>query len=772
MTDQPRKQGKGWEHFLWGALLVLATVLAYTPALHAGFIWNDSDYVTAPALRSWHGLVRIWTQVGATEQYYPFLHGTFWVEHRLWGDNVMGYHLANILLHTISALLLVAILRRLNVRGAWLAGFIFALHPVYVESVAWISEQKNTLSTVFYLLAAFAYLGFDEKRRRSSYIVATVLFAIALLSKSVTATLPAALLVVFWWKRGRIDFKRDAVPLLPWFVMGAAMGLFSGWVERTYLGAQGAAFDLTLLQRTLLSGRIVWFYLGKIVWPADLIFIYPRWKIDPAQVSQYLFLLGVLALVAGLWLLRSRSRAPLAAVLFFIGSLFPTLGFFNVYAFIFSFVADHWQYLPSIGIVALIAAGVSAATVRSVWLARTASVGLVVILATLTYFQSEMYHDIKTFYRVTIARNPECWMAHNNLANELDKDPATHAEALEHYREALRIRPDYAEAHYNIGLEFHRQGHLAEAISEYRAALQTEPNVPQIQNNLGIALGMTPGKEAEGIAHLEMALRLNPRLAEAHNNLGQVLAKLPGRQVDAIAEYVAAIQIKPDLAEPHFNLGVELARLSDRLPDAIEQFQTALRINPNYLDAHFNLALALGRLPGRVSDAIEQYQAVLRLAPTNPVAHNNLAAELLKAGRTQEAIEQDEIALKLDPDFAEAHINLANGLAKEPGHIPDAIAHYETALRINPNLAPAHAALAGLLMSSTDRTGDALAHFESVIRLDPNDPIAHNNLAAGLFKAGRIDEAIQQLEIAVRLNPNYEDARNNLVKARAAQKTR
>ena len=250
-------------------LIFGATFLAYLPAVHGGFLWDDEGHVTKPELQSFHGLVRIWGEVGATQQYYPLLHSAFWVEHRLWGDSLVGYHLMNLLLHAGAACLVVAIMRRLALPGAGLAGLLFALHPVCVESVAWISEQKNTLSAVFYLGAMLAYLHFDRDRRRSHYYLALGLFLLALLSKTVTATLPAALLVIFWWQRARLDWRRDVLPLAPWLLLGACGGLFSAWMERTIIGAGGAEFALTPVQRGLVAGRAICFYLGKLAWPAS-----------------------------------------------------------------------------------------------------------------------------------------------------------------------------------------------------------------------------------------------------------------------------------------------------------------------------------------------------------------------------------------------------------------------------------------------------------------------------------------------------------------------
>ncbi|HUR20594.1 MAG TPA: glycosyltransferase family 39 protein, partial [Vicinamibacterales bacterium] len=268
--------------------LLLVTLAAYYPAWHGGFLWDDDAHITRVDLRSLHGLWRIWFEVGATQQYYPVTHSAFWLLHRMFGDVTLGYHLVNIGLHATSAFLFAVILRRLAVPGAVLAAFIFALHPVHVESVAWITELKNTLSAVLYLGAFLAYLHFDTDRRRRPYAIALGLFALALLSKTVTATMPAALLVVFWWQRGRLRLREDVLPLLPFFALGLTAGVVTSWVERTHIGAGGAEFDLSLIERGLIAGRAIWFYLAKLVWPADLVFIYRRWTIDPSSWTQFL----------------------------------------------------------------------------------------------------------------------------------------------------------------------------------------------------------------------------------------------------------------------------------------------------------------------------------------------------------------------------------------------------------------------------------------------------------------------------------------------------
>jgi tetratricopeptide (TPR) repeat protein len=601
-------------------LIFGATFLAYLPAVHGGFLWDDEGHVTKPELQSFHGLVRIWGEVGATQQYYPLLHSAFWVEHRLWRDSLVGYHLMNLLLHAGAACLVVAIMRRLALPGAGLAGLLFALHPVCVESVAWISEQKNTLSAVFYLGAMLAYLHFDRDRRRSHYYLALGLFLLALLSKTVTATLPAALLVIFWWQRTRLDWRRDVLPLAPWLLLGACGGLFSAWMERTIIGAGGAEFALTPVQRGLVAGRAICFYLGKLAWPADLMFIYPRWNVNPAVGWQYLFPLAVLVLLAALGWVARRRRGPLAAFLLFVGTLFPSLGFLNVYPFVFSYVADHFQYLACLGILAPVASMLTAATARLPTATRRAIpiLGgvLLTMLAVLTWRQSTQYGDAETLFRETLARNPACWMAHNNLGNILAKIPGRLPEAMAHYESALQTRPDFAEAHFNLANALaETPEHRPEAIVHYEAALRGKPDYPEAHNNLGETLAKIPERRPQAIAQFEAALRINPEFAEAHNNLGVALSSAPDRRPQAIAQFEAALRARPDFAEAHFNLANLLAKTPDRLPEAIAQYEAALRGKPDFAEAHFNLGWVLLRMPDRQQDGLAHFEAALRIQP-------------------------------------------------------------------------------------------------------------------------------------------------------------
>jgi len=749
---------------IWASIFC-ATLIAYWPALRGGLVWDDASHVTKPALESLHGLWRIWFDLSATQQYYPLLHSAFWMEHRIWGDAVLGYHLTNVILHAASACLVVLIVRQLSLPGAWLAGLVFALHPVCVEVVAWISEQKSTLSGVFYLAAALVYLRFDQTRRRPHYLWALGLFVLALLSKTVTATLPAALLVVFWWQRGRLGFRRDVRPLLPWFALSAAAGLFTAWVERTYIGARGTDFALTPAERLLLAGRAIWFYAGKAIWPANLVFTYPRWKIDAGVWWQYLFPTGVLAAAMGLWLLARRHRGPLAGFLFFIGTLFPVLGFLNVYPFIFSYVADHFQYLASLGIIVPICAVVVG---QAPGLQRALSPLLLLTLAVLTFRQAGMYADAETLYRATLARNPESWMAHTNLGVALAETPSRLPEAITEYQAALRLKPDDAQTRTNLGNALAQvPGRLPEAVAEFRTALRLKPNSVQTHNDLGVALSQIPGHLPDAIAEFQAALRLKSEYAEAHDNLGVALSQIPGRLPDAIAEFRTALRIKPNYADARHNLARALAQTAGGLPDAIAEYQAALRANANDAEAHNNLGFLLAQVPGRLPDAVAEFQAALRIKPDYVDAHSNLGNALSQMpGQLPDAIAEFQAALRLKPDDAETHNDLGVDLAQLPGQLPEAIAEFQAALRIKPDYADARENLANALVQTPGRLGEAIAEYQKTLRIKPDDAQAHNGLGVALAQTpGRLPEAIAHFEAALRLKPDYAEARNNLARA-------
>jgi tetratricopeptide (TPR) repeat protein len=599
--------------------LAALTALAYLPAWRAGIIWNDPDYITRAPLRSLTGLGQIWTKLGATEQYYPLLHSAFWVEFHFWGASALGYHLFNVALHATSVVLLAGLLSALFARkwptppgapawteqAAWIGAALFAVHPVMAESVIWISEQKNTLSLVFYLWAARQYLRFAFLNSRRGYWQGLLLFLAALLSKTVTATLGPALLVMLWWAGEPLwpSAKARAAKwqigwLAPWLLLGAVAGVFSAWVERTYVGASGADFTLNFVERTLLAARIPWFYLGKLFWPADLVFFYPHWTIDAHAVDNWLWLAATAGLTVILAFLARRSRGPLAVWLLFLGGLFPTLGYFNVFAFVYSYVADHWNYLSSLPVFA--GAGWALVFLTRRWPAAArglAAGALIAVLAARTWQEGAPYRDLVRFYTHIIYRNPGAWMAENNLAN-IEIDAQRYPEAVRYLDASLQARPNAPVQLYNRGLAQHRLDHLAAAQSDLTAALRAEPafalarlELARVDNDVGAA-GLSSGRLQAALDQFLAAVKLDPKLAVAWANIGHTLiaGNRPGAAIRPLEE---ALLLQSDFPEAENDLGKVFTMLG-RPREAIPHFEAALHLRPDYPDAQRNLASARG----------------------------------------------------------------------------------------------------------------------------------------------------------------------------------
>ncbi len=462
---------------LFGLILVAATILAYRPAWHGGFIWDDDEYVTKNHLLvAPDGLRRIWFSLDSPSQYFPLTYTTLRIERALWGLNPTGYHWVNILFHVVNALLLWRLLTRLKIPGAWLAAGIFALHPVQVESVAWITERKNVLMGFFFLLTLLAwtkFVGEQTARRWRFYALSLVFFLLALFAKSTACTLPAALFLILWLQEKRIDWRRVA-QIVPFLVLGLAMGLIAVWWERYHQGTRGAMFALGPFERLIVATHAIWFYLGKLLWPAKLTFIHPQWTISPGNPLSYAWLAACIAAGIAIYFLRRRvGRGLEVAAAFFVATLSPVLGFIMLYTFRYTFVADHYQYLACIGPIVLAAAGIVKFTEWTrLGPGVLAGIGTLIfaMLGILTWHQSANYRDIETLWRATIANNPDCWMAENNLGIALVEKGEVD-EAIAHYEKSLGMRPQYAQTHYNYGNALLLKGRVDEAIAESREAL-------------------------------------------------------------------------------------------------------------------------------------------------------------------------------------------------------------------------------------------------------------------------------------------------------------
>ncbi|MCX5662715.1 MAG: tetratricopeptide repeat protein [Planctomycetota bacterium] len=622
---------------LAGAALVLLTLLVYLPSLGNGYIWDDDDYVIKNAnLRSAEGLWRIWFVPGATRQYYPLVHSTFWLEYQAWQLRPLGYHLDNVLLHALAAVATWRVLRRLGLgKGAsWAAAAAFAVHPVHVESVAWITERKNVLMGSLGMFALLAYLRFEpalgaeldvdsgqgeaRPRRWGFHGLALALFGLALLSKSIVATLPVLIAVLIWWKRGRLDF-RTLLPLAPMVLLALPMGLMTIHMERHSVGARGEAFHLSLVERLLVAGRATWFYAWKLLAPLELAFIYPRWTIDPAAAWQWLFPLAAAATLATLWALRARwGRGAFAACAVFALALSPALGFVSVYPMLYSFVADHFQYVASIALIAAATAGVAQwiGAVAGAHAARVGAAAAVLWLGALaarTMMQTPHYRDAMALWRATLRVNPDSFMVHNNIGHLLMQREDKLEEAMWHFRAAVRANPQFPPAQMNMGVAAMRMNDPIAAEAAFNEAIRLWPEYAAAYANLGslrlrqlrprdaapllekaLAMGEVEahgplgasyallGQLPQAEGHLRKAVDRsspNPRYMLA---LGHVLLEQGGKDREAATCLGKAIQRLPDAAEGYFDLGVALDRLGEG-ELASGAFAEARRLRPDLI---------------------------------------------------------------------------------------------------------------------------------------------------------------------------------------------
>jgi len=784
MGSEPRQDGRtpdrarhrvagSWGVCLAALAVFIAVAVAYTPAMQGGFVWDDDSYVSEnTTLRTFDGLRRIWFELGAVPQYYPLVHTTYWVEYHLWQLNPFGYHVVNVFLHGLGAVLLWAVLRRLSIPGAYLAAAIFALHPVHVESVAWITERKNVLSGVFYMSALLAYIRFarldnngrDTPHPWSFYVLSLVLYTCALFSKTVTCTLPAAILLVIWWKRGHLAW-RNVFPLIPMFLIGVVMGIVTVWMETHHVGTRYIEWHLSLVDRCLVAGRVVWFYAAKLFFPYKLTFIYPRWHIDCGLWWQYLYPFAAISLVSSLWLLRRRvGRSPLFAVLFFCGTLGPALGFVNVYPMQFSYVADHFQYLASIGLITFCAALLTSAPAalsgrlgggrRIAWMGTVLVTSrfivpaiILCVLGTLTWRQGYVYKDLETLWRRTLADNPSAWLARYNLANMLSKR-GEQGEAVLHYREAISIQPEFYQAHHNLGVALMNRGLVDDAVAQYREALRIKPDHASAHNSLGVVL-LSRGEIKEAVERFTLALRNRPDYSEAHLNLG-IAMKRQGDLRRAAGHYGRALSLQPDSSQAHAGLGELLAR-QGRLDDAVAHIRQAVRLEPQSAQLHNDLAVLLGK-QGRIDEAIEHYENSLSINPTVSI-RLNMASALKARGRLEEAAAQLIDVLRSQPDLVEARTALADILSTQ-GKIDEAVSQYNEALRLRPQAARLHNDLATVL-GRHGRFDEAIAHLEEALQIDPDYAMAHSNLGLALAGQGKLDQAVRAFRAALRIDPKH-----------------
>ena len=639
--------------------------------LRGGFVWDDFIWYQSRAVLEWSGLGAIWSwppRIEREQHYWPLTYTTFWLEHKIWGLEPAGYHVVNVLLHLLNSLLVWRLLLRLGAPGAWVAAAVFAVHPLHVESVAWVIERKDVLSGLFYLAALLAWLRFLEQPRPWRYGMALLLLAAGLLSKSIVVTLPAALLIVQWWKEGRLT-ARDLRRVAPFFLVAlviTAVDLSS--LGSILYGVKDDALDYSLPERMLIASRALWFYAGKLAWPADLAVIYPRWDVSLGDPRAWLYLAGAAALAAALWLLRRRiGRGPLAGALFFAVTLSPALGFIHHGYMAYSLVADRFQYLAGIGVMAVLAGaaarGAGRLPGRLKWGAGGLAAVVLALLGTATWRQAGIYRDEVTFFSHVVSRNPEAPGAHYNLST-VSMKAGRLEEAVAAARIAVEKRPDHADAHAVLGTALVRTERLAEAEEVLRRALETHPGHKGIHRALAEMLRDQERRE-EALEAYRALLEIDPRYALAHAFMGDILLQLHryGEAVESLSKALALVGAAPSLGPDlptaeslHVLLGKALRELG-RTRVAEAHFRRALALDPRNMGALEQVAASeFGRK--RYRKALELYRRQLEIDPGKASTHANIGAALYLLDRTEEAIRSLERALALDPTLETARSNL------------------------------------------------------------------------------------------------------------------
>lgn len=790
-----------------GLAIVLLTALAYLPVWRAGYIWDDDTALTEnPLVRSGSGLGKIWFSTEPFD-YFPLTFTSFWLEWQLWGAAPLGYHLINVALHALGAVLFWRVLLQLRLPAAWTAASLFALHPVAAASVAWVAERKNTLSLVFFLLSVLWYLRFDAARRETAsspartwrrapglfYGLSLIAFLLALLAKTSVVTLPLVLALCEWWRdrtAGPAPQGRSTLPqshpqpgrrtaaqapaavapaalwarlralwrqtrplwirLAPFFALALVLGLVTVWFQTHRAMMGNVPFRDGLLTRLLGGGWALWFYLGKSLLPVGLSMIYPRWEVSPGWWPAWLPGWLWLGLLWVCWRNRRGWSGPLwFGLAGFTALLLPVLGFFEMSFFTHSRVADHLQYLALLPVTALVACGLGGRIQRRFGrgVAGVLAAAALAMLGWQTWERARVFQSAEALWRDTIAKNPRAWAAWNNLGMCVS-DPR---EEYQCYTRALELNPNYADAHNNLGVWLYQQRRPREAEMHLREALRLQPLLAPAHNNLGSVLSET-GRHEEALEHLQRAVTLNPNYVDAWVNLG--LARLRRSEPEEASRcFERALELAPGRPAVHVHAG-NAAFQAQHLEQALAHYQAALQLDPNHLEARHNLGVAWLTLR-RTNEAAAQFQTVLAVRPEFLPAHYQLAEIALRAGRLAEAVERIERALRQQPGVAEFH-ELLGRVHLAQNRSAEALEHLREAVRLRPGWPQALASLAWALATEPE---DALRDAAEALRLamratelsGGTNATALDALAAAQAAAGRFAEAAQTAQKALAL---------------------
>ncbi len=715
--------------FFLPALIIAGAIFGiYAPALHGGWVRDDLFYLPGNVLRDdpdW--LWKLWFQPGSFVEYYPLQATLQGIQWRLWGNDTFGYHLTNVLLHLVSALLVWRLLAKFGLKFAWVGGLIFAVHPMQVESVATISEFKSTLSLPPFLLAMGAWIDYEEHRRPRDYGLALGCFVAAMLCKTPMPLSPAVMLLYAWWKRGRIGWD-DLKASLPFW--GVALVLAGVTYEagqdfaQTYLNEQAVVIG-GVFQHLALAGMSAAFYLGRCFWPVDPLPLYPLWSLQPLTPWHWLPWVGLGLAGFGLWSKRkSWGKHAILGLGFFFLFLAPFLGFIGISYMKTSWVSDHFLYIPLIGLIGLVVAAMD----RLATCPPVSRLGgaLLVALAILTMsWQSRlyagMYHDSATLWSYQLQLDPQSWLARNNLGTDLVAHGKAD-EAMQQYQEALRLKPDEAATQSNIGSVLLQTHRVPEAVQAYEEAVRFDPGYDKARYNLGNALALM-GRNADAEVQLREALRLNPHYAMAHDGLGHLLMA-HGQLDEAKDEFEQAVALDPHLADAQASLGLILQQTGG-LDGAVAHEEEALRLNPRLpgLRSHLGVALAQS---GQMPAALDMLESAVQADPKDVESRVNLGLILTQQGKLPEAIMQLQEAVKLKPDLALGYYSLGQAFLQSDRN-EEAIAEFKQALVLQPNFVPAYNAL-GIALASTGHKPQAMEAFRQALQIDPHNANARANL--------------------------------------------
>jgi len=739
-------------------LLVLTTFTVYGQVGQHDFVnYDDDEYVYEnPHVR--RGFT--WENVGwaFTAMWSNNWHPLTWLSHmldcELFGLKAGYHHLVNVFLHILNSILLYLVLK--GTTGAvWRSSMVaalFALHPLHVESVAWVAERKDVLSTLFFMLTLWAYVRYVARPCWSRYGLVFGFLALGLMAKPMLVTVPFVLLLLDYWPLGRLRLDervgtktlRLVLEKVPLFVLVVASSVVT-FVAQQRAGATSLAHAVPFGTRAA-NGLVSYVaYLCKMVWPSGLAVFYPYRDLLPTAhwVGAAVALLGVSALAV--WAGR-RWRHLAVGWFWYLGTLVPVIGLIQVGT---QSMADRYTYIPLIGVFVIVVWGLAylvggwqRGRVGLIGLAGVVLVGCMV-LATL---QVDHWRSGVTLFEHTLKVTKRNAVAHLNLGVALTERGEIEA-AIAHYHQAVRINPQSAEMHQNLGAVLLMQDKHEDAIAYFRQALRINPQSASAHNNLGLAL-VAQGKTEEALAHYEQALRIDPEFAQTHNNLGLALV-VQGKIEEAITHYEEALRINPELAKAHNNLGFALAQ-QGKSDDAIEQIHQALRLDPGYADGHYNLGLVLAG-QGKQKKSIAHYEEALRIDPEHAAAHNNLGLALVAQGKIEEAITHYEEVLRINPRSATTHNNIGIALARQNKQ-KEATEHYREAMRIAPEYAEAHINL-GLSLVAQGRNEEGLVHCLQAVRINPLSAEMHHILGIVLAHQGRQEEAFAHYQEALRINP-------------------